>query len=278
MDCALGYARRPRGVADDGGIVDAAAVDLLLEVRRVADLELPSGLLQLLERHEEGLAVRAQAARVVVHDRLEPRAPRAHVQELVDLLLVLDDREAGLRVVEDVFHLLLDPVLVERHRHAAERLGGEHRPVELRAVVADDGDLVAATEAEGREPQGDQACVLEVVAPGVGLPDPVVLLPDGDAVAPGPRVLADEPGKRLRHVASGALHGSGSRLLEGWLNEWRECSRGCTTCQAIGAVRRTFTTRRAVSPKTRVRLGDRVPAAGRPTTAPWSRWRRRRAP
>jgi hypothetical protein len=61
------------------------------------------------------------------------------VQELVHLLLVLDHGEAGLRVGEDELHLLLDGVLVERHRHAAQRLGGQHRPVERGAIVADHG-------------------------------------------------------------------------------------------------------------------------------------------
>jgi len=83
-------------------------------------LELVAGLAQLGQAHEAGLAIRAQAARIVVHDRFEPRAAGAQREELVDLLLVLDDREARLRVVDDVFHLLLAGVLVERHRNAAE--------------------------------------------------------------------------------------------------------------------------------------------------------------
>jgi hypothetical protein len=204
-----------RRVADDRRVVGAPLLELVLEVRRVADGEFAAVLLQLLERHQERLAVGPQTPCVVVDDRLQTRAARADVQELVDLLLVLDDREPRLGVVEDVRDLLFDPVLVERDRHAAERLRAEHRPVELRTVVTDDGDLVAATEAEGREAKRDEAALLVVVAPRVGLPDAVVLLANGDVLRPRPRVVADEPREGLRHVASGALHGSGSRLLEG---------------------------------------------------------------
>jgi hypothetical protein len=95
-------------------------------------------------------------------------------------------------VGEDVLHLLLDGVLVQRHRHAPERLGGEHGPVELRPVVADDGDLVAATEAEGGEAEGDEPALLEIFAPGGGLPDPEVLLAHGDFRAETLRVDAGE--------------------------------------------------------------------------------------
>ena len=104
------------------------------------------------------------------------------MQELVDLLLVLDDREARLGVIDDEGQLALDRVLVERHRHAAERLGGHDRPVERRAVVADDRDLVAAGQAEREKAERDQARFLEVLAPGIGLPDAVFLLANGDLV------------------------------------------------------------------------------------------------
>src|SRR4029077_3251830 len=77
-------------------------------------------------------------------------------------------------------HLLLDRVLVERHRHAAQRLRGQHRPVELGAVVADHRGLVPAREAERGEPQRDQPRLLDVLAPGVRLPDPEILFTDGD--------------------------------------------------------------------------------------------------
>src|SRR5438445_12527 len=139
---AFGDAGGPRGVADDGDVVRPAAAELVVEMGRVADLELSAALRELSEAHEGGLAVTAHPARVVVDDGLEPRALGLDVQQFVHLLLVLDHREPGLRVVEDVLHLLLDRVLVDRDRHAAEGLGGHDGPVWLREVVPGDGGLV----------------------------------------------------------------------------------------------------------------------------------------
>ena len=65
----------------------------------------------------------AQPARVGEDHRLEPRAALLDRDQLVDLLLVLGDREPHLGVVEDIGHLVGDRVLVDRHRHAAQRLG-----------------------------------------------------------------------------------------------------------------------------------------------------------
>src|SRR2546428_3376897 len=239
---ALRHARRPRGVADDRDVLAAAPGDLVVEVRGMADLELAPGLLQLGEAQEARFAVGAEAAWIVVHDRLESRAARTQGEELVHLLLVLDDGEARLRVVDDVLHLFLDGVLVERHRHAAERLRGEHRPVELGAVVADDGDLVAAPEAQRGEAQGDRARLGEVVPPRGGLPDAVVLLADGHAVRHPLRVDAGELRKRvllarryvrlqipspprftrISHRTPTALEGA----------KWRKCSQAARGCQA----------------------------------------------
>jgi hypothetical protein len=83
---------------------------------------------------------------------LQLRALRHDLEELVGLLLVLDHREGDLGVLEDVDHLLRDRVLVERHRDGAQGLGGGERPVEARAVGADDGDVRAAAEPGLREP------------------------------------------------------------------------------------------------------------------------------
>jgi len=158
--------------------------ELLVDVRGMVRLELPAPRLQLREAQEAGLAIAPEPARVVVHDPLEPRALRAHVEQLVHLLLVLGNREAGLGMVEDVGELALDRVLVERDRHAAEGLRGHGRPVELRPVVAHDRGLVAAREAERREAERDEPGLGEVLGPRPGLPDPVVLLA-GSRPCPG---------------------------------------------------------------------------------------------
>src|SRR5439155_5898617 len=103
--------------------------------------------------------------------------------------------------------LLLDRVLVERHRHAAQRLGRGHRPVELGPVVADDRGLVAALETERGEAERDTPGPGEVLVPGVRLPDAEVLLTDGDAGGPALGVGAEELREGI-HRSSSSLHTS----------------------------------------------------------------------
>ena len=79
---------------------------------------------------------------------LELRQPLRDRQDLVDLLLVLHRGEAHLGVGQHVGQLVGDRVGIDRHRDGAERLRRRHRPVEPRPVGADDGDGVAALEAE----------------------------------------------------------------------------------------------------------------------------------
>jgi hypothetical protein len=45
--------------------------------------------------------------------------PILDFQQFVDLLLVLYDSDADVRVFENVDHLVRDRVLIQRHRHAA---------------------------------------------------------------------------------------------------------------------------------------------------------------
>ena len=95
-----------------------------------------------------GLRVMAQPARVGVDHRFEKRAALLDRDQLVDLLLVLDDRETHLGVFQDIGHLVGDRVLVDRHRNAAQCLCRRDRPIKPRPVVADDRELVAARETE----------------------------------------------------------------------------------------------------------------------------------
>jgi hypothetical protein len=194
---ALGRAGGARRVADHRGVVGAAGRHLVVEVGRTPERELLPPLLQLGQAEQPRLGVGAHAARVVVHDHLEPRAVRTHGQQLVDLLLILRHRKPRLGVIDDVGQLLLVRVLVERHRDAAERLRGQRGPVERRPVIAHDRGLVAPDESERGQAQGEAPAPLEVVTPGVRLPDAEVLLANGDAVAESVGVVADELGERV---------------------------------------------------------------------------------
>ena len=146
VDDALRLAGRPRGEEHRRDVVGLRLGDLLGEEagsrRRVGATRLD----QRVERGEAGLAVVAQAARIVEPDPRQTRALVAHLDQLVDLLLVLDDGEGDVGVGDREDELAGGSVLVERHRDRAERLGGEHRGVETRPVLADDDEVLAALQ------------------------------------------------------------------------------------------------------------------------------------
>ncbi len=77
-----------------------------------------------------GVIVIAQAPRLVVDDLLKARHLVGDGEQLVDLLLILDHREADLDVLQHEGHLCGDRVRIDRHRHATQRLRGHHRPIE----------------------------------------------------------------------------------------------------------------------------------------------------
>ena len=204
---ALGTARRAGGVGDQRHVLGASLLELALVVVGMLAREAAARGLDLRERLEEAVAVAAHAARVLVDHQAEAGQVAAQREHLVDLLLVLGHHDRHLGVGEHVHELAGDGVLVERHRHAAQRLRGELRPVEAGAVVAEHGELVAALEAERRQAQREVAHVLLAVAPAVGLPDAAVLLahagPPGSAPGVAPQQLGQRVGVRIR----GELHG-----------------------------------------------------------------------
>jgi hypothetical protein len=71
-----------------------------------------------------------------------------HRDDLVDLLLIFHDGDLYLCVLEHVGHLLGHRVLVDGHRDCAEALHGGEGGIEAWAIVADDGDRVAALKIE----------------------------------------------------------------------------------------------------------------------------------
>ena len=177
---ALGPSRRARGVEHDGVVRAAAPGDLGGDEigRRLEPLG--AALLHLF--HGQQPFVVPHPARVLVHHDFERRHLLLDLQELVDLLLVLGERKARAGMLDDVGELLGDRILVDRHRHAAQRLRGAHRPVEQRAVVADHDQPIAAAEALIGQARGEQADLGRDMAPAMALPDAVFLFAIGRPV------------------------------------------------------------------------------------------------
>ena len=106
-----------------------------------------------------------EAARVVVNDVPQRWRVLAQFQQLVDLLLVLGQREARLRFAGEMEHLLGRGVGVYRHRIALERAGGQHAEVQANAVVAEHQHRVSGGETQLLETGRDGQHLVEHLLP-----------------------------------------------------------------------------------------------------------------
>jgi hypothetical protein len=158
-------------------------------------IELAPRRLQRVEARQPFVV--AQSARIVEVDVHESRHLGLRFEHLVDLLLVLDDRVGDRRVVQNERELRRRRILVHRHRHAAERLRGGHRPIEPRPVVADDREVHAAREAVRGEPARERPDLAGDLAPRPGLPDAQRFLAHRGTIAALLRVAQQQPWKRV---------------------------------------------------------------------------------
>ena len=164
-----------------------------VEPARMRAIEFAAFFLQPLEALDAFVA--AQAARIIVVDVRERGYLGPGFEQLVDLFLVLHERVIDFRVVQDVDEFRGRRILVHRHRNAAEGLRSDHRPVEPRAVVADDREMHSALEAFGRKTARERAHLVGNLAPGPRLPDAEVLLARGRMIGPRARMVQQEPRK-----------------------------------------------------------------------------------
>ena len=156
------------------------------------------------ERHQLLLAVVPQALHVDADDRLErgQAVIVGHgVEHLVGLLLIAGDDDARAAVPNDV--LQLDPRIgrIDADRDRADHLGAEIGVKPFRRILAGDGDAVAGFDSERQQAERDQPRRLVIVAPGIALPDAVLLLAQGEPVAMELGALAEQ----LRNGDRGVL-------------------------------------------------------------------------
>ena len=198
---AFGPAGGAGGVEHDGVVRAPPLRDLGQHPVRRRCQQLGAALLHRVVG-QQALVI-SQAARVVVDDDGERRHPLPDLEELVDLLLVLGQGETRTGMLDDVGKLVGHRILVDRHRHAAQRLRRAHRPIEPGPVVADHDQPVAAPEAEIGQARRQQANLRCDMGPVIGLPDAVFLLTVGRPVGAAAGALRQKLGKRVPSVGSG---------------------------------------------------------------------------
>jgi hypothetical protein len=205
--CPLGLPGRARGVTEDRHVRSLTQGQLSLEEALVLLTVRPAEHLHLRKPDQLRIVVAAQPLRVVPNDPLHLRELVEHVEQLVDLLLVLHDHETGVRMIDDELHLARDGILIQPHRSPTRGLSRELRVHPFGPVVAHDRDLVAAAKPERDQPQTEVANVTEVGLPAHLSPDPQLLLSECRPRRAQPLRLCDEKlgqGVRFAHDAVSA--------------------------------------------------------------------------
>jgi len=192
---ALGLAGGARRVHEHRRALGYRPIDkIVAQIRFVAQAS-GTGLAQLLPRGQAIDLVVAETARVVVNDVPQRWRVLAQFQQLVDLLLVLGQRKARLRLAGEMEHLLGRGVRVDRHRIALERAGGQHAQVQANPVVAEHQHRVPGGETQLLETGRDGKHLVEHLLPGEFLPDAERLLAHGDLAPMAAGVDGQQPGQ-----------------------------------------------------------------------------------
>ena len=131
----------------------------------------------------------------------------------------------ALGMVDDVGHLLGHRVLVDRHRHAAQRLRRRHRPVEPRAVVADHDQPVAAAEAQSARPAANRR---DLVATCAQLGSARCRIPFRDRPAAG--LVRARSARSLGNVSRASVAGSAVPVVIPSLAPWDRLDLDCWWC------------------------------------------------
>ena len=201
---SLRRSRRARRVDQDRQIVGPSELDQALVGARILRLVTEAQLEQLVERHHLLVLEGVKPLEVEDDDLHELGAVAADLEDLVELLLVGGEEEAGAAVVDDVFDLPRRVRRVDPVGDAADRERPEIGVEPLGAVVGHDRDDVAVAQTERDQPEPDVPRPLAVLVPADGSPDAQLLLAHGH---PGP-ALAHDVAKELRQ---GVLAEDGGR-------------------------------------------------------------------
>ena len=88
--------------------------------------ELTAHFLHIGVLRQRRVVIFAQPAWIEVNHLLELRQLVLHFDDLVDLFLIAHHRKPCAAVIHDIGHLFGIGVLIQRNRHRANHLGGDH--------------------------------------------------------------------------------------------------------------------------------------------------------
>ena len=160
-------------------------------------------LAQRVEAHHLRVGKVAQSVHVEHEYLAQLWQPGAHLERLVELLVVLDEQVDRARIRAEILDLRGRVGRIDAVRHPAGAQDA-HVGIEPFAVgVGQHRGAFARRKAERHQPHADLARVLAELAPGDALPDAEMLLPQADLRAPFGRAAPEH----LRNGVSDRLCG-----------------------------------------------------------------------
>ncbi len=211
MHRALGPAGGAGGVDEDREILRLHGGDARLER---TGMRLRMHAAEFAQGHQvdhAGIGEIAQALHVHDDDLAQPRQHLAHLERLVELLLVLDEQHAGARVLAEVVRLRGRIGRVDAVADAAAGEDGEIGQHPLDARIGEDGGALARREAEAHQAVGDLAHRLAGLRPAPLPPQAEFLLAQEDL---GPALRHAVPEQRRHRLARQHDLGAGLQRIE----------------------------------------------------------------
>ena len=120
---------------------------------------------------QAGAVIFAHAARIQKDNLFNTRQLVLNLDDLVDLFLILRHDKAGRAMINHIGHFLCHSILIERHRNGPYGLCGNHRPIEIGPVPANDRDMIAFCQTKIQKTKCKVFDLLGRLRPAPALPD-----------------------------------------------------------------------------------------------------------
>ena len=200
----------------------------LAPVRSVGLRKLPTLITEVGKTHSHGIAEGLQSLGIKNHDLLDGRAVRPRQEHFVELFLVFDKNNAGLTVVDQVFHLRRGICRIYPGGNTTATQYAKIRKKPFLIGVRQNASHITNPKAAVIQCQRDLHYLLTQIAPGQCPPDSQALVSDDDFVGPllnpGPKKAA----QRAPYIRVSPNHEIRCRSMS--VRCWQRCTLHGTVC------------------------------------------------
>ncbi len=165
----------------------------------LADIE------QIIKEHHLRIVEIGQAF-AIEHDHLfQAGHLAAHLKELVELFVILDEQERRARVVDEIGKLFGAVSGIDPRRDAPDSSHAQIAIKPLAPILGQDLHRLPLLQTQRQQRQADAAGAMIIVAPGIGLPDTQLLFAVRHPLAHFAAALCPEPDNRVAAVQDDRL-------------------------------------------------------------------------